>query len=204
MSVRLNHTIVWCRDQVRSAGFLTEILGLPRAARFGPFLVVELANGVSLDFHDTDDEIAPQHYAFLVGEDEFDAVFGRIRVRGLEHWADPGRTRPGQINRNDGGRGVYFLARSGRPPAGDHHAPLRQRRLMESSGDRLVHPKLAAALPATDFGVAAMVLAVLALLIAGGRRLRHFLYLDGDPLVLHLCGLRRRPRRPVLRLRGGW
>ena len=36
------------------------------------------------------------------------AVLGRIRERGLDHWADPMRRRPGEINRNDGGRGVYF------------------------------------------------------------------------------------------------
>jgi catechol 2,3-dioxygenase-like lactoylglutathione lyase family enzyme len=108
MSVSLNHTIVWCRDQQRSATFLSEILGRPRPTRFGPFLVVELDNGISLDFHETDDAVAPQHYAFLVGEGDFDDIFGRIRHRGLKHWADPGRTRPDQINRNDGGRGVYF------------------------------------------------------------------------------------------------
>ena len=108
VSVQLNHTIVWCRDKQRSATFLTEILGLSPALPFGPFLVVELSNDVSLDFHDTDDEIAAQHYAFLLGEDDFDRVFGRIRERRLEHWADPGQHRTGEINRNDGGRGVYF------------------------------------------------------------------------------------------------
>ena len=108
MSVQLNHTIVWCRDKQRSAAFLTDILGLPAPTRFGPFLVVEAANGVSLDYHDTDGEIAPQHYAFLIGEDDFDDIFGRIRERGLEHWADPGQSQPDRINHNDGGRGVYF------------------------------------------------------------------------------------------------
>jgi catechol 2,3-dioxygenase-like lactoylglutathione lyase family enzyme len=108
VSVQLNHTIVWCRDKQRSATFLTEILGLSPAVPFGPFLVVELSNRVSLDFHDTDDEIAAQHYAFLLGEDDFDRVFGRIRERRLAHWADPGQHRAGEINRNDGGRGVYF------------------------------------------------------------------------------------------------
>ena len=108
MSVQLNHTIVWCKDKRRSAAFLTEIFGLPPASPFGPFLVVEADNGVSLDFHDGDGDIAPQHYAFLIGESDFDEIFGRIRERGLEHWADPGRRRPGAINRNDGGRGVYF------------------------------------------------------------------------------------------------
>jgi catechol 2,3-dioxygenase-like lactoylglutathione lyase family enzyme len=108
MSVQLNHTIVWCRNKRRSAAFLTAILGRPAATRFGPFLVVEADNGVSLDFHEIDGEIASQHYAFLVGEDDFDAIFARIRQRGLEHWADPGRTKRGEINRNDDGRGVYF------------------------------------------------------------------------------------------------
>jgi catechol 2,3-dioxygenase-like lactoylglutathione lyase family enzyme len=108
MSVRLNHTIVWCTDQRRSATFLAEMLGRPAPVRFGPFLVVELDNDVSMDFHDTDGEIARQHYAFLIGEDEFDTIFGRIRARGLQYWADPGRTRPGEINHNHRGRGVYF------------------------------------------------------------------------------------------------
>lgn len=108
MSVRLNHTIVWCRDADRSSAFLAEILGRPAPVRFGPFLVVELDNGVSLDFHTVDREIAMQHYAFLVGEEEFDAGFARVRERNLDYWADPGRTKRGEINRNDGGRGVYF------------------------------------------------------------------------------------------------
>ena len=108
MSVQLNHTIVWCKDKQRSATFLCEILGRPRPTRFGPFLVVEVDNGVSLDFHDIDGEIASQHYAFLVGEDDFEGIFGRIREQQLSYWADPGKTRHGQINRHDGGRGLYF------------------------------------------------------------------------------------------------
>lgn len=108
MSAQLNHTIVWCRDKQKSATFLTEILGLPSASPFGPMLVVQLDNGVSLDFHQHDGEIASQHYAFLIGEDDFDRVFARIRGLGLQYWADPGKRRPGEINRNDGGRGVYF------------------------------------------------------------------------------------------------
>jgi catechol 2,3-dioxygenase-like lactoylglutathione lyase family enzyme len=108
MSVRLNHTIVWCRDQNVSATFLTEILGLAPAVRFGPFLLVEVANGVSLDYHEIDGDIAGQHYAFLIDEDDFDEIFGRITARGLDYWADPMQSRPGTVNRNDGGRGVYF------------------------------------------------------------------------------------------------
>jgi catechol 2,3-dioxygenase-like lactoylglutathione lyase family enzyme len=108
MSVQLNHTIVSCRDQQRSAAFLSEILGLPPATRFAHFLVVQADNDVSLDFSETNGEIRAQHYAFLVGEDEFDASFGRIKERGVTYWADPGQTRRGEINTRDGGRGLYF------------------------------------------------------------------------------------------------
>ena len=108
MTVQLNHTIVWCRDKKKSATFLSEILGLPKPARFGPFLVVEAANGVSLDFHDVEGDVESQHYAFLISESEFDEIFGRIKERKLAYWADPMKSRPNAINRNDGGRGVYF------------------------------------------------------------------------------------------------
>jgi catechol 2,3-dioxygenase-like lactoylglutathione lyase family enzyme len=108
MSVRLNHTIVWCRDKQASATFLADMLGRPPATTFGPFLVVEDDNGTSLDFDETDDEIAPQHYAFLIDEDDFDQVYGRIKERELEHWPDPEKSRAGEINHHDGGRGVYF------------------------------------------------------------------------------------------------
>ena len=108
MPVQLNHTIVAARDAHASATFLAEILGLPAPTRFGPFMVVQTANDVSLDYMETRDEIAAQHYAFLVSEGEFDAIFGRIQGWGLTYWADPGQRRSGEINHNDGGRGVYF------------------------------------------------------------------------------------------------
>jgi hypothetical protein len=103
MAAQLNHTIVWSSDQTASARFLAEMLGRPAPIRFGHFDVVELDNGVSLDFANAEGPIRPQHYAFLVSEADFDAVLSRIRKRGLEHWADPMRHRPGEINHNDGG-----------------------------------------------------------------------------------------------------
>ena len=95
-------------DKDRSATFLADILGLPAPTRFGPFQVIELENTVSLDFHETKDRIASQHYAFLIDDERFDAVFARNRARGLPYWADPGRSKPNEINHNDGGRGFYF------------------------------------------------------------------------------------------------
>lgn len=110
MAVQLNHTIVWVHDKKESAEFLTSVLGLPEAKPFFHFLVVAMDNDVSLDLYEKgrDAKISLQHYAFLVSEGEFDDIFGRIRERKLEYWADPGRTQPGEINTHFGGRGVYF------------------------------------------------------------------------------------------------
>ncbi len=108
MSVSLNHTIVWATDKHVSSAFLTEILGLPDATSFYGFMVVEVANGISLDYQTRSGPIASQHYAFLVSEEEFDEIFERITERGLDHWADPMQSQPGEINHDDGGRGFYF------------------------------------------------------------------------------------------------
>jgi hypothetical protein len=108
MAAQLNHTIVWSSDQTKAARFLAEMLGLPAPTRFGHFDVVELDNGVSLNIASVEGPIRPQHYAFLISEADFDAVLGRIRKRALDHWADPMHRCPGEINHNDGGRGVYF------------------------------------------------------------------------------------------------
>jgi len=108
MPAELNHTIVKCTDKHASARFLAEILGLPEPTTYGPFVVVQAANGVSLDFADDHGRAHPQHYAFLVSEDEFDQVHGRIVERGLTYFADPGHRTENQINTHDGGRGLYW------------------------------------------------------------------------------------------------
>jgi catechol 2,3-dioxygenase-like lactoylglutathione lyase family enzyme len=115
MAITFNHTIVAARDRSESANFFTELFGLPAAKEFGSFLAVTLNHGASLDYAQAQDgqEIHAQHYAFLVSEEEFDAIYGRIQSRALPHWADPRGARPGEINRNDGGRGVYFQDPSG-------------------------------------------------------------------------------------------
>jgi catechol 2,3-dioxygenase-like lactoylglutathione lyase family enzyme len=114
MSVQLNHTIVAARDKKAAADFLATILGLQVEAPYGPFIPVETSNGVTLDFMDSDpDGITPQHYAFLVSEEDFDTIFGRITQAGIPFYADPAHHAAGQINHNDGGRGLYFDDPSG-------------------------------------------------------------------------------------------
>ncbi|MFA6116738.1 MAG: VOC family protein [Sphingomonas sp.] len=108
MTAQLNHTIVWCRDNRASSAFLTNILRLPPAESVLHFMVVQLGNGVALDFMAKDGDVAPQHYAFLVSDDDFDFGLDQIRKAGQPYWADPGRGRSGEIYERHGGRGFYF------------------------------------------------------------------------------------------------
>ncbi|MFD9761523.1 VOC family protein [[Kitasatospora] papulosa] len=114
MSVELNHTIIHSRDNRESAEFLAHLLDLTVGTEWGPFIPVVLANGVTLDFATVPaGSITMQHYAFLISEAEFDTAFGRIKEQGIDYYADPHRRHPGEINHNDGGRGVYFPDPSG-------------------------------------------------------------------------------------------
>ncbi|GGT79817.1 MULTISPECIES: VOC family protein [Streptomyces] len=109
MAVELNHTAVHARDKHLSAEFLATILGLEVGAPFGPFIPVDTGNRVTLDFYeDPDLTFVPQHYAFLVPEEEFDTMIARLEVLGVTYYADPHHTDPGRVNRLFGGRGAYF------------------------------------------------------------------------------------------------
>jgi catechol 2,3-dioxygenase-like lactoylglutathione lyase family enzyme len=114
VSIELNHTIVPARDNRAAAEFLANILGLEVGPGWGPFVPVFTSNGVRLDFATIPEEdLRLQHYAFLVSDEEFDAIFARIQQADLTYYADPHGKEPGRINHNHGGRGVYFLDPSG-------------------------------------------------------------------------------------------
>jgi catechol 2,3-dioxygenase-like lactoylglutathione lyase family enzyme len=110
VSVEFNHTIVPSRDRERSAHFLARVLGLEVGAPMEPFLPLTTANGVTLDFAGVGAaaDIPVLHYAFLVSEDVFDAALARLVADRVPVQADPHGRYPRRINRNDGGRGVYF------------------------------------------------------------------------------------------------
>jgi catechol 2,3-dioxygenase-like lactoylglutathione lyase family enzyme len=114
MPIAFNHTIIAARDRHASASFFTELFGLPEPTEWGPFVIVTLDHGVFLQFAEPGvADIQMQHYAFLVDDASFDALYGRLVAAGIAHWADPQGRLPDQINTNHGGRGVYF-----RDPAG--------------------------------------------------------------------------------------
>jgi catechol 2,3-dioxygenase-like lactoylglutathione lyase family enzyme len=112
MPVELNHIIIPARDKRESATFLARILGVPVGDQWGPFIPVQVGNGVTLDYADGG-EFHSHHCAFLVSEEEFDAAFARIRESGAKFYADPHHDQPGEINHHWGGRGVYFDDPSG-------------------------------------------------------------------------------------------
>ena len=107
MPVELNHIVIPSRQKVASAQFLAEILGLAPPQAVGHFLALRLANGVTLDYDDAED-FRPQHCAFLVTDEEFDAIFDRVASAGITYYADPWHRHPGVVNQRAGGRGFYF------------------------------------------------------------------------------------------------
>lgn len=108
-TVQLNHTVVYAKNRELSAEFIAAVLGLGVGAPFGPFLPVDLGNGVTLDYYElTGEPIQSQHYAFQVPDDQFDAMIARLKALGVTYYADPSHTEPGAINRLFGGRGAYF------------------------------------------------------------------------------------------------
>ena len=107
MAVELNHIIIPSHDKVASSAFLAGILGIDPPEATGHFMAVRVANGVTLDYDDAR-EFRSQHCAFLVADDDFDGIFGRVTAAGITYYADPGHRRAGEVNRRNGGRGFYF------------------------------------------------------------------------------------------------
>jgi catechol 2,3-dioxygenase-like lactoylglutathione lyase family enzyme len=108
MSVELNHTIVPVQDKRAAATFLAEILDLEVGEPGGPFVPVQLGNGVTLDYMNHE-RVSSQHYAFLVDDALFDSARKRLLDRGVQTWADPDHHEPDAINTRWDGRGLYFL-----------------------------------------------------------------------------------------------
>ncbi|GAA1858212.1 VOC family protein [Paeniglutamicibacter psychrophenolicus] len=113
MSISFNHTIIAAKDREASAQFYVDLAEAHRIESWGPFTNLQLDDGVMLQFAEPPIDFPPQHYAFLVDDAHFERTYARIQERGIEHWADPQRTLPGQTNTEHGGRGVYLLDPAG-------------------------------------------------------------------------------------------
>jgi catechol 2,3-dioxygenase-like lactoylglutathione lyase family enzyme len=113
MTIVLNHTIVPTRNKRDAARWFAQIFGLSfdeaAAEHFAPVRVNET---LTLLFNDAAD-FGPSHYAFHVGDAEFDAIFGQVKANGLKFGSAPGHFDDGKLNNWNGGRGVYFKSPDG-------------------------------------------------------------------------------------------
>jgi catechol 2,3-dioxygenase-like lactoylglutathione lyase family enzyme len=107
MAIHLDHTIVPAKNKKASARFFAEIFGLTVSPGRGYFAQVRVNESLTLDFSDEPDA-STGHYAFHVGEAEFEAIFSRVKGRGISYGSEPDEPANGQINTRRGGRGFYF------------------------------------------------------------------------------------------------
>jgi catechol 2,3-dioxygenase-like lactoylglutathione lyase family enzyme len=107
MPIVLDHTIVPAKDKVASAKFFGEIFGLKVKPGQGRFAQVQVNESLTFDFAD-EPEPRSHHYAFHVGEADFEAIFGRVKAKGLPYGSGPHNHTDGQIYSRRGGHGFYF------------------------------------------------------------------------------------------------
>lgn len=106
MTITLDHTIVPSNDKDEAARFFAEIFDLPYAGA-GHFAPVQVNQDLTLDFSNSD-SFEQHHYAFVVPEAEFDAIFSRIKAKASSYGSGPRTASDGELNNRRGGRGVYF------------------------------------------------------------------------------------------------
>jgi catechol 2,3-dioxygenase-like lactoylglutathione lyase family enzyme len=108
MTIHFDHTIVGVRDKHATAAYLSELLGLPPAVPYGPFLMHSFGNGAHVHFADSQTPPTSTHLAFRAGEEDFTAVLDRLRLRGIQHWADPFKAEPDALYTDGPDRGFYW------------------------------------------------------------------------------------------------
>jgi catechol 2,3-dioxygenase-like lactoylglutathione lyase family enzyme len=107
VSIVLNHTIVPSRNKEGSAKMFARIFGLDYAGPVGHFAQVRVNDSLSFDW-DNRETFESHHYAFFISDEEFDAIFDRIKAEPLSYGSEPYAPDNGQINTRRGGRGLYF------------------------------------------------------------------------------------------------
>ena len=107
MAIVLDHTIIPARDKDASARFFAEIMGLTYDGPHGHFAPVRVNESLTFDF-DNRDRFESHHYAFFIGDDDFDAILGRLEAAGRPYGSGPGSPEDARINTRRGGRGFYF------------------------------------------------------------------------------------------------
>jgi catechol 2,3-dioxygenase-like lactoylglutathione lyase family enzyme len=114
MAIQLDHFIVPSRNRVSAAKLLADLLGVKWAETgAGPFSPVYVNDGLTLDFDETAEPFPVQHYCFRVGQEEFDAILGRIEAARIEYRSMPHGPVDMQVNTQHGGSIVYWSVPDG-------------------------------------------------------------------------------------------
>ena len=123
MAVKLNHLIVPAKDKAASAQLFAEIFGLQVKASEGRFAQVPIDEQLTIDFADDErtqsflhfvpENLESHHYAFHVTDEEFDAIFKRVKAKGLAYGSGPTTDTDGQVRDRRGGRALYFRELNG-------------------------------------------------------------------------------------------
>ncbi|HZP26034.1 MAG TPA: VOC family protein [Dehalococcoidia bacterium] len=112
MAMYLDHTIVPAHDKEASARFIARLFGLEYEGLWAHFAPVKVNDTLTLDFDNARD-FEGHHYAFLVDDQQFDAVLGRVQESGIAYGSGPGSQDDMRINHHHNGRGFYFRDANG-------------------------------------------------------------------------------------------
>jgi hypothetical protein len=69
--------------------------------------VIRVNKTLCLDFANSE-KFEPHHYAFKVSEQDFDAIYERLKMENIKHGSGPYNSENMKINHDNDGRGVYF------------------------------------------------------------------------------------------------
>jgi catechol 2,3-dioxygenase-like lactoylglutathione lyase family enzyme len=110
--ITLDHTIVPSKDKETGAKFIAKLFGLAYEGTWGHFAPLQVNDKLSLDWDDRE-SFEPHHYAFLVSDEDFDAILGRVREEGIPYGSGPASQDDMEINHRHEGRGFYFRDQDG-------------------------------------------------------------------------------------------
>ena len=108
MSIILDHTIVPSHDREASGRFFADNFGLTYGGPAEHFAPVKANDTLTMDF-DNREGFESHHYAFHVGDQEFDDIIGRIKDRRITYGSGPRDLDDMQINTRRGAGVFIFL-----------------------------------------------------------------------------------------------
>ena len=118
MTIRLDHTIVPAKDKHAAAKFFARVFGLTVEPGRDHFAKVRVNDCLTLAFADEPEAWGgpgfdpgtgrSEHYAFHVGDAEFERILDRVKGLGIPYGSEPYAHGDMRINTRRGGRGFYF------------------------------------------------------------------------------------------------